>query len=71
MPKKQVYHFLTGDPGMADYKDNVIKSLAPEEIRKIRDWNRRFCQPYNDEEIQNLLRLSGIIDKLWEKQISK
>ena len=69
MPKKQVYHFLTGDPGMADYKDNVIKSLAPEEIRKIRDWNRRFCQPYNDEEIQNLLRLSGIIDKLWEKQI--
>ena len=26
----QVYHFLTGDPGMCDYTDKVIKSLEPE-----------------------------------------
>lgn len=69
MPKKQVYHFLTGDPGMANYTDKVIKELAPDNIKRIKAWNKRFTQPYNDDDIQNLLRLSGIIDELWEKQI--
>ncbi len=36
MPKKQVYHFLTGDPGMANYTDGVIKCLEPENIKKIK-----------------------------------
>ncbi len=67
--RKEVYHFLTGDPGMANYKDKVIKGLAPDEIKAINKWNKKFIQPYNDDEIQNLLRLSSIIDKLWEKQI--
>lgn len=69
MPRKQVYHFLTGDPGMANYKDRVIKNLAPDKIEAIKDWNKKFIKPFNDDEIQNLLRLSGIIDELWDKQI--
>ncbi|HHV96803.1 MAG TPA: class I SAM-dependent DNA methyltransferase [Clostridiaceae bacterium] len=69
MPRKQVYHFLTGDPGMANYTDKVIKSLAPGEIKLIKEWNRKFIQPYDEDEIENLLRLSAIIDELWEKQI--
>lgn len=69
MRRKQVYHFLTGDPGMSNYTDRVIKNLAPEKIRLIEEWRRKFTEPYNDTEIENLLRLSNIIDDLWEKQI--
>ncbi len=69
MPRKQVYHFLMGDPGMANYTDRVIRSLAADEIKRIRDWKRKFISPYNDEEIQILLRLSAVIDDLWTKQV--
>lgn len=69
MPRKQVYHFLTGDPGMAKYTDRVIKSLAPDEIKAIKEWNKKFTKPFEESDIQNLLRLSGIIDELWEKQV--
>jgi len=68
-PKKQVYHFLTGDPGMSNYTDRVIKNLAPDEIKAIKEWNKKFIKPYEEGDIQNLLRLSAIIDELWEKQI--
>ncbi|MED4600212.1 N-6 DNA methylase [Paenibacillus validus] len=69
MSRKQVYHFLTGDPGMASYTDKVIKELAPNELKSIKDWNKKFTRPYDEDDIQNLLRLSGIIDELWEKQV--
>ena len=70
MPKKQVYHFLLGDPGMANYPDRVIKSLAPDQIKTIKAWNRDFIRPYRDEELQTLLRLSAVIDDLWNKQVA-
>ncbi|MBC3900929.1 N-6 DNA methylase [Acetobacterium malicum] len=69
MPKKQVYHFLMGDPGMANYKDKVIKSLAPDEIKTIKDWNRSFTKAHDEDEIEILLKLSSIIDDLWAKQV--
>lgn len=69
MPKKQIYHFLMGDPGMANYTDKVIKDLEPENIQTIKNWNRKFIEPHKDEEIETLLRLSGIIDSLWNKQV--
>ncbi|NBG88129.1 Eco57I restriction-modification methylase domain-containing protein [Isachenkonia alkalipeptolytica] len=69
MPKKQVYHFLTGDPGMANYKDKVIKSLEPEKIKQMDKWNKTFTKPHSEDEIQSLLRLSRIIDDLWHKQV--
>lgn len=69
MAKKQVYHFLAGDPGMANYNDRVIKSLAEENLKTMKDWKKKFTEPYTDDEIQNLQRLSKIIDELWEKQV--
>jgi hypothetical protein len=68
-PKKQVYHFLTGDPGMSNYTDRIIQSLAPDDVRQIRNWNRKFTSPFSDGEIKTVLRLSETIDELWEKQI--
>jgi hypothetical protein len=69
MPRKQVYHFLTGDPGMSNYTDTVIKELAPDKIQSIKNWNRDFVHAYNEEEILTLLHLSATIDSLWAKQV--
>lgn len=69
MPKKQVYHFLLGDPGMCSYSDKVIKQLEPENIKEMKDWNKKFTGPVTDDEVVTLLRLSAAIDELWETQI--
>ena len=65
----QIYHFLVGDPGMANYSDKVIKSLEEANIKKINEWNKNFNKPYGDEDITTLTRLSSAVDKLWESQI--
>lgn len=69
MPKKQVYHFLLGDPGMCSYSDKVIKQLEPANIKEMKDWNKKFTSPVTDDEVVTLLRLSAAIDELWEAQI--
>lgn len=69
MPKKQVYHFLLGDPGMCSYSDKVIKQLEPANIKAMKEWNKEFTKSVTDEDIVTLLRLSAAIDKLWEAQI--
>ena len=66
---KQVYHFLTGDPGMCSYTDKVIKSLEPDKIAFIKDWNKKFCKPFRDDECDQVLELSATIDKLWEAHV--
>lgn len=66
---RQVYHFLTGDPGMCNYTDKVIKSLEPENIKAINEWRKEFTKPYSMEELTQLLELSEIIDDLWESQV--
>lgn len=68
--RKQVYHFLLGDPGMCSYSDKVIKSLEPDNIKKMVEWNKKFTAPIEDDDVVTLLRLSAAIDELWEAQIS-
>ena len=70
MPRKQIYHILLGDPGMCSYSDKVIKSLEPENIKKMSAWNKKFTAPVNDDDVVTLLRLSEAIDELWEAQIN-
>lgn len=67
--RSQIYHFLTGDPGMCAYTDKVIKSLEPENIERMKKWNKAFTAPYSDNEISSLTELSKIIDALWKDQI--
>lgn len=67
---KQIYHFLLGDPGMSNYTDKVIRSLEPETIKKIKEWNKAFTKPYKPGEVEMLLKLSKIIDDLWLMQIN-
>ena len=65
----QIYHFLLGDPGMCSYSDKVIRSLEPDNIKKIKNWNKEFTKPYTSDEMETLRQLSNTIDDLWEKQI--
>lgn len=67
--RKQIYHFLLGDPGMCSYSDKVIKSLEPDKIKEMVKWNKKFTEPITDDDIITLLRLSTAIDELWEAQI--
>ena len=67
--RKQIYHFLLGDPGMCKYSDKVIKSLEPDKINLIKKWNKKFVSPVTDDDVITLLRLSAIIDELWEAQV--
>lgn len=65
----QIYHFLLGDPGMCSYGDKVIKSLEPENIKRMKDWNKKFTAPYSADDLVTLQRLSDEIDELWKAQI--
>lgn len=65
----QIYHFLLGDPGMCSYSDKVIKSLEPENIKAMKDWNKKFTAPYSLSDLETLRGLSEVIDELWDNQI--
>lgn len=64
-----IYHFLLGDPGMANYTDKVIKELEPDNIKLIKNWQKNFCAKYTDEDIEILNKLSEIVDDLWMRTI--
>lgn len=66
----QIYHFLLGDPGMCSYTDRFIKGLEPDNIKKMKDWNKKFTAPYSADDLVTLRRLSSIVDDLWKSQIA-
>ncbi|GKT10530.1 N-6 DNA methylase [Desulforhabdus sp. TSK] len=66
-PAKTVYHFLLPDSGMASYTDKVVKSMAEEELKKIKAWRSSFIRPWSESEIQTLARLSQAVDRLWQR----
>lgn len=65
----QIWHFLLGDPGMCNYTDKVIKSLEPDNIKKMKSWNKAFTAPYTADELESLRQLSNVVDDLWDKQV--
>lgn len=64
-----IYHFLLGDPGMANYTDKVIKDLEADNIKLIKKWQKEFCAKYSDDDIEILNKLSEIVDDLWIRTI--
>ncbi|MFT4929979.1 MAG: hypothetical protein ACI8WB_006114, partial [Phenylobacterium sp.] len=65
----EVYHFLLGDNGMANYPDKVVKGLKTDAIKALYDWRKDFNQPYSDGHKSQLLRISQQIDDLWQQHI--
>ncbi|MDR2352318.1 MAG: N-6 DNA methylase, partial [Deltaproteobacteria bacterium] len=66
--KREVYHFLLGDPGMCAYKNDAIKELEPQNLKLINEWRKEFTQPFTDDDITTTLNLSKAIDELWKTQ---
>ena len=64
-----IYHFLLGDPGMANYTDKVIRELEPDNSKLIKQRVKEFCVKYTDDDIEVLNELSDIIDDLWMRTI--
>jgi type II restriction/modification system DNA methylase subunit YeeA len=63
----QVYHFLLGDNGMANYTDKVVKGLKTDEIASINSWRKEFNKSWSDDEKSQLQRISKKIDDLWQE----
>jgi hypothetical protein len=70
-PPKTIYHFLLPDTGMANYTDKVVRAMAKKETEKIKEWRKDFIKPFNAGEIETLLRLSGAVDKLWQRHAAQ
>ena len=67
LPEGAIFHFLLPDPGMAAYKDKVIKELEPEAIDRCQRWNKVFVgEAFSESQISHLLRLSKLVDDLWK-----
>ncbi|PZO11270.1 MAG: hypothetical protein DCF25_19700, partial [Leptolyngbya foveolarum] len=66
LPEGGIFHFLLGDPGMANYTDKVIKEMEPEAIAQIREWQKGFAKSeLTSEQADYAARLSLRIHALW------
>ena len=64
-PKGTIYHFLLPAEGMAAFdKDKVIKQLAPESVKRIKEWRKEFCKPFNKKDAERLEQISDAVDLL-------
>ena len=71
-PKNSVYHFLVPDEGMAAFdSDKVIKELAADEVKAIKECRKSFCKPFDQEEIAKLIDFSDAVDALWQQVIKE
>ncbi|MBS9996662.1 class I SAM-dependent DNA methyltransferase [Vibrio alginolyticus] len=65
-----IWHFLLPDTGMADYKDKVVKTMKPDEVRSINDWRKEFTKKFTQNDIDKLGELSQKIDEKWKSVAS-
>lgn len=75
LPEDGIFHFLLPDPGMAAYKDKVIKQLKPEAIERCKQWNKTFVKSaFTESQIAQLKRLSRLVDTLmkdWAEELDQ
>ena len=71
-PRDSVYHFLVPADGMAAFdKDKVIKDLAPDDVKRIKDWRKELGKPFDSSDVKKLIELSDRIDELWKLVIEE
>ena len=67
LPADAIFHFLLGDPGMANYVDKVVKAMEPQSIAQINEWQKGFAKTeLTAEQAEYAVRLSQRIHELWE-----
>ncbi|MFY2829776.1 Eco57I restriction-modification methylase domain-containing protein [Vibrio parahaemolyticus] len=70
LAEMHIWHFLLPDAGMADYKDKVVKTMKPDEVRIINDWRKAFNIKFTQADIEKLGALSQKIDEKWKSVAS-
>jgi hypothetical protein len=71
-PTDAVYHFLLPDNGMAAFdEDKVLRQLAPDAVKAVKAWRKKFCARLSAPEVERLLTISTRIDALWEQHLTK
>ncbi|MHC4106958.1 MAG: hypothetical protein ACYSTY_02615, partial [Planctomycetota bacterium] len=69
-PKGTIYHFLLPAEGMAAFdKDKVITQLAPESVKRIKEWRKEFCKPFNKKDTERLEQISDAVDRLFAQVV--
>ena len=69
-PKGTIYHFLLPAEGMAAFdKDKVIKQLAPESVKRIKEWRKEFCKPFGTKDAERLEQISDAVDRLFAQVV--
>ncbi len=69
-PKGTIYHFLLPAEGMAAFnKDKVIKEIAPESVKHIKQWRKEFCAKFGKTDAERLERLSDAVDRLFAQVV--
>ena len=48
----------------------MIKSLEPDNIKKMKAWNKKFNAPYDENDLGIIARPSSVVDDLWEAQVN-
>lgn len=65
-PAGTIYHVLLPAEDMAAFdKDKVVKEIAPNEARLIKEWRKEFIKPFTKPDADRLVRLSDAVDRLW------
>ena len=69
-PKSTIYHFLLPAEGMAAFdKNKVIKELAPESVKRIKEWRKEFCKPFSRQDAERLEQISDAVDRLFTQVV--
>ena len=50
-------------------KDKVIKQLAPESVKRIKEWRKEFCKPFNKKDAERLEQISDAVDRLFAQVV--
>lgn len=67
-PAGSVWHFLVPDAGMSPFeKDKVVAELAPEAVKKLKEWRKDVEEPWSPVDVSRLQVLSGRVDALYRE----
>ena len=66
LPQGHIWHFLVGNPGMANYTDRVVKELEPAALKTLDAWRKKLVAPLDTVETSRLVHLSQQIELLWQ-----
>ena len=50
-------------------KDKVIKQLAPESVKRIKEWRKEFCKPFGKADAKRLEQISDAVDRLFAQVV--